>query len=367
MRVFRLPQASHAYAYGSSAFSLTTVLCFSPASAAVDVVSPGVLIDSLAREASLNRSYAISSFVNLQLGSFASGELLTIAAITGVVVIIGLLVMRFAKRKKTLETATAPGQPSQAANRPVLLQSKRMLAGPTDGTATNTVWLVSEKGKSLAAPFERIASPDGCIVGRTSVSDIAITDNTVSKRHARLSFDALQRLVIEDLGSANGSWKNGVRISRETISSGDTVWFGNAKFTIDILDNREADTTTAVQAGVTNVNASEPGRNLSRPLVLSGIDQDGRVIQFFLPAALEERVWTVGRKSGRADLVLPDQRISATHAQIRYRPGHGFEICDLNSANGTTADGQDVGQDYVPLLEVRKISFGGIQLNANLG
>jgi pSer/pThr/pTyr-binding forkhead associated (FHA) protein len=345
-------------------------------------VAPYALIDGgyvLASESSPKRSYEIDGATlsalqlrgllpnplpkqQIGLGAYAFGymawELLALFAVTA------LLVVRVTKRTSEIaETATA----SSEVNLATLLQSDKAPANETADLETVKVWLIPEGGTPLAASYERISSPGGCIVGRAPDSGIVIADKTVSKRHARLSFDATGRLLIEDLESANGSWKNGVRISREVLSSGDAVWFGNAEFTVDIHESQEGGAATFVQTPGSDTAEKKSGNELDRPLVLSGIDHDGHVIQFWLQAGGEERVWTLGRKPGAADLVIPYQRISATHAQIRFRPGHGFEIRDLGSANGTKTDGQEVGQDYVPLAEVRKISFGDLQVNANLG
>ncbi len=64
----------------------------------------------------------------------------------------------------------------------------------------------SDKGKT----FQVNESP--LIVGRNS-PDIPLTDNTVSRRHAELISKADDSWVIRDLGSANGTYVNGVKLS----------------------------------------------------------------------------------------------------------------------------------------------------------
>lgn len=54
------------------------------------------------------------------------------------------------------------------------------------------------------------------ILGRDNdACDVALVDEHVSKRHARIGFSA-GRYFIEDLGSMNGTFVNGVRISQQT-------------------------------------------------------------------------------------------------------------------------------------------------------
>ncbi|TWS19875.1 ATP-binding cassette domain-containing protein [Tsukamurella asaccharolytica] len=70
-------------------------------------------------------------------------------------------------------------------------------------------------------------------IGRTPDNDIAIGDMLVSRRHARL-LSGPQGLVIEDLGSANGTQVNGRRIAGPTaLREGDLVTVGNSDLIVD--------------------------------------------------------------------------------------------------------------------------------------
>ncbi len=65
------------------------------------------------------------------------------------------------------------------------------------------------------------------IIGRESDNDIVLEDPQVSRHHARLSEQA-GGYVVEDLGSTNGTFLNGRRITSATpISPGDTLGLGD--------------------------------------------------------------------------------------------------------------------------------------------
>ncbi len=72
-------------------------------------------------------------------------------------------------------------------------------------------------------------------VGRDSANTIALADDTtVSRRHAEIQ---LQNggAVVRDLGSANGTFVNGVRISGEqALRAGDEIQIGNTRFRFEI-------------------------------------------------------------------------------------------------------------------------------------
>src|SRR5256885_15195652 len=71
------------------------------------------------------------------------------------------------------------------------------------------------------------------VIGRDSRADIAIPDHTVSGRHAELRVNG-QRCVLRDLGSANGTIVNGVRITGpQEISARDHVQLGAAVLMLD--------------------------------------------------------------------------------------------------------------------------------------
>ena len=64
------------------------------------------------------------------------------------------------------------------------------------------------------------------IVGRDANNTVAINDSEVSRKHAKLSLHG-SAYVIQDLGSTNGTFVNGKRVtSTQVLNAGDTVSFG---------------------------------------------------------------------------------------------------------------------------------------------
>ena len=86
--------------------------------------------------------------------------------------------------------------------------------------------LTIERGpKELKGVKTVVATP--VVIGRAPGSDILIGEDVVSGRHARFSLMG-QSLMLEDLGSRNGTYLNGEPIHQSvTCSSGDTVHIGN--------------------------------------------------------------------------------------------------------------------------------------------
>jgi len=64
------------------------------------------------------------------------------------------------------------------------------------------------------------------IIGRDANNGVAINDAEVSRKHAKLSLHG-SAYVIQDLGSTNGSFVNGQRVTTtQVLNPGDTVSFG---------------------------------------------------------------------------------------------------------------------------------------------
>lgn len=63
-------------------------------------------------------------------------------------------------------------------------------------------------------------------VGRSEENDIILNDRKVSRKHAIFKLDG-QRILIEDLGSSNGTYVNGNKISEtHPLNPGDSISIG---------------------------------------------------------------------------------------------------------------------------------------------
>ena len=69
------------------------------------------------------------------------------------------------------------------------------------------------------------------IVGRAATSDVPIYDPTISRRHAEVAL-ANGGVQVKDLGSSNGTFVNGARVTEMVAGVGDVVTFGKVAFRV---------------------------------------------------------------------------------------------------------------------------------------
>ncbi|MCL1918177.1 MAG: DUF3662 domain-containing protein [Peptococcaceae bacterium] len=70
---------------------------------------------------------------------------------------------------------------------------------------------------------------DAIIVGRQNACDLALQDDEVSRQHLTVFREGM-RWCIEDLGSTNGTYVNGVHIDKYILKPGDRVRVGQTTF-----------------------------------------------------------------------------------------------------------------------------------------
>ncbi|HKO53327.1 MAG TPA: FHA domain-containing protein, partial [Polyangiaceae bacterium] len=99
-------------------------------------------------------------------------------------------------------------------------------AVPHSVPARNRPLLFVVQGPLLGSVF---AVEGGVVlIGRGSHAGVIITDDTVSREHARLSLGK-GKVFLEDLGSQGGTYLNGVRISGRTqLEDGDRIGLGRS-------------------------------------------------------------------------------------------------------------------------------------------
>jgi len=125
---------------------------------------------------------------------------------------------------------------------------------------------------------------------------------------------------------------------------------------------------TLADPGQDQVQATNPSVEFTAPLPVSEVRTALRsnaclVLSDDRAIALDKPVISLGRSLDN-DIVLDDGRVSRHHAQIRLLHNR-FCLYDLDSANGTTVNGQPVSD--VVLRDGDRISLGGVNMTFHAG
>ena len=110
---------------------------------------------------------------------------------------------------------------------------------------------------SGAPSIDVIASPR--TIGRSLQADVVIEDPELSRFHARISAVDGGRASIQDLGSTNGVFVNGVRTEQATLVKGDRLRMGRHEFVLEDLEPQwtlDSPQTTLVRTRVTDRSAA---------------------------------------------------------------------------------------------------------------
>ena len=98
-------------------------------------------------------------------------------------------------------------------------------------------YLVVMAGSNVGEMYK--LDKDQLVIGRGDKADLRLLDDGISRDHARVVKDGAA-MMLEDMGSTNGTYCNGVRVTRQALSEGDKILLGSTtilKFTYqDQLD-----------------------------------------------------------------------------------------------------------------------------------
>jgi diguanylate cyclase (GGDEF)-like protein len=96
--------------------------------------------------------------------------------------------------------------------------------GAGEDLGKNTAYLVVMAGSNVGEMYK--LDKVQLIIGRGDKAGLKLVDDGISRDHARIVREAGQ-LILEDLGSTNGTFCNGARVTRQALSEGDKILLGS--------------------------------------------------------------------------------------------------------------------------------------------
>jgi pSer/pThr/pTyr-binding forkhead associated (FHA) protein/tetratricopeptide (TPR) repeat protein len=228
-----------------------------------------------------------------------------------------------------------------------------------------------DEGKTVAVPLIR----DEITIGRVEGNTIRLTEQNVSRKHARLTLrDSV--LSLEDLGSYNGTSLNGSALSGvATLKDGDVILIGDYRLGIVEEKTAQAEPAPPVQvqpvetppaAAPTVQDALEgqptiPISTMAVQAALTELPARLVIVSRFMSGTefILDRPSQVLGRTPENDIIVNHKSISRHHAKI-VREGDRYIILDLESANGVRVGG--VEEDRVELQSGDVIELGEVRL-----
>lgn len=112
------------------------------------------------------------------------------------------------------ENPIGPGQAAQASPAARPEPAAKPAARPKPPRPKKQLYVVNSAGDMCKV------EKDTFIIGRSRICDLVIPSSKVSRQHGSVVRENGE-YFIDDLGSANGVWKDGVRITKEKVRDGD--------------------------------------------------------------------------------------------------------------------------------------------------
>lgn len=195
-------------------------------------------------------------------------------------------------------------------------------------------------------------------IGRQAGNDVCIPEQHVSRQHAVITYrDGI--FMIDDLGSANGTFVNDQRLVESfPLASGDVIrlYVPVLHFSAAVT---EADQRNAEEMGTLITATINTGKG---KLIITTGPQEGTTIPLLLNTV------TIGRATSKAtwEIGLQDPSVSRPHARLQL-VDNTWVVHDLGSANGTLVNDTLVMEKGRPLRDGDRITLGATILLFRVG
>jgi ABC-type multidrug transport system ATPase subunit/pSer/pThr/pTyr-binding forkhead associated (FHA) protein len=269
-------------------------------------------------------------------GTFVNGQRIKDFRVTGPAV------LRLADPDGGVLLEVEPVVPDPVVPEPVV--EEPLVAEPLGDDPVETVAMVTtsvavaapniEPTTSIRVKFDgrefTFTGRDPLTIGRNEQSTLQSADKRVSRIHARLQQEG-DTWVLTDLGSSNGTYIEGRRVTRVDIRVAVMVRLGDPREGVPLeLEPTEPplDATALRQAA----DESTDGDKTAIIGALSAVHEVGKTVR-------------IGR-AGDNDVVLGDLSVSRHHAELHVDQGRGYQLIDLGAVNGTFLNGRRVQEAY---------------------
>jgi hypothetical protein len=152
------------------------------------------------------------------------------------------------------------------------------------------------------------------VIGRSSDLDMVLVEDMVSRRHAKFIMSAGE-LYLQDLGSTNGSFVNGEKVTRTKLNEGDRILIGTSIIKV-VLTSAE----TSLEEAKADLQNMAAGKRTSQVRTMTG-----SIAEVPLPDLLQ--LFGASKKSGVLVVITDTDtgRIYLDRGQVAYAAVDGSD------------------------------------------
>jgi DNA-binding NtrC family response regulator len=154
-----------------------------------------------------------------------------------------------------------------------LFQTKELSQPGGDGGGPRYSLVLYHRDGAIATPLR---PRRGVVVGRVPPADVVVDDESLSRQHARfLLLD--DGVMVEDMGSTNGTWVGGESIKASLLTPGDVAVLGNVRAVVQSLEQSDAHGLGGHDRFLAQLEAEVVrARHFGRPFALAMVHADDR-------------------------------------------------------------------------------------------
>ena len=203
-------------------------------------------------------------------------------------------------------------------------------------------------------------------LGRRSSNDIVLSDMAISGEHVAFTYEKkIGIVVVEDLGSTNGTRVNGIRIRRQVLQSGDLLDIGKCR--IRFLMGAVATEGASPNGGFYTEAQSAPVPHV-RPESASHEEGPSTSITPFHPH--DDAPYTAGAhlravKGAEEDVMLCKVVTTVGRPGIAVvaltKRGKGYVITKVDGPQEARLNGKTLDGDSVPVKDGDRIELAGME------
>ena len=150
-------------------------------------------------------------------------------------------------------------------------------------------------------------------------------DTSASSKHAVIS-KRRNHFYITDLGSRNGIYFQNKRIKERKLALGDRISLGECTVVVEIMEEKNKLFSKFHRLEYLDAKGHRTVIDINKPQMVIGSSPD-------------------------CDIIIQNQLISSQHAEFLLRNDGSCWIRDLNSRNGTSVNGMDLGMESERMLQ----------------